>query len=276
MKSLFCQPKVVGKSANTLKINTIKGDAMYLNIDILEELKHNYFCFEGWSYIDLISSDKGYEIINHAYDLLKYNSSLYNEDIISNLRKAVNLRTKDIDLNIGFNKISHWKTLNISKQWDRLECLGVVKSLLISKLIKIRNGVEYDGKKAPSVEECNELIDIVWYFYRSTDIFSKVKPDDCLIEYDINGKEYWLSIKFDFEKHELIKISGRFPDGFIGENAENKYSLNVYDFKMEDCSIDNAKNDPKLGKVFYSGYIKTSEMINYVEIIKLILTKWGL
>lgn len=89
---------------------------MYLNIDILEELKQNDFLFEGWSYVDSINSDKGYEIINHAYDLLKHNSSLYNEDIISNLRKAINLRTKDIDANIGFNKMTHWEDLKISKQ----------------------------------------------------------------------------------------------------------------------------------------------------------------
>lgn len=154
--------------------------------------------------------------------------------------------------------------------------MGVVKSLLIGKLLKIRNGIEYDGKTAPSGEECNELIDVVWYFYKSTDIFSKVKPYDCLIEYEIDGMEYWISMEFDFKEHDRIKIRGRFPVGFVGEIPTNKYSLNIYDFKMKDCSTDNSKCDIKMGKKFYSGYLKVSEMQNYIDLLTIILTKWGL
>lgn len=248
---------------------------MYLNIDLLDELKQNYFFFEGCSYVDSISIDKGYEIINHAYELLKHDSNLYNADIISNLRKAINLRTKDIDSNIGFNKITCWENSKM-KQWDKLERLGIVKSLLISKLLKIRNGIEYEGDNAPSLGEYNELIDIVWYFYKSTDIFSKVDPDDCLIEYEIDGISYWISIEFDFKNHQTIRISGRFPNGFVGKNQKNNNSLKIYDFKSEDCRKDERKYDPKMGNIFYSGYIKVSEMTNYIKLLELVLTKWGL
>lgn len=65
---------------------------MYLNIDIVETMLNNNTYFEGSSTWVSENSIKGYKLIDHAYDLLKYDDVYYLSDAISNLRKAINYR----------------------------------------------------------------------------------------------------------------------------------------------------------------------------------------
>lgn len=245
---------------------------MYLQIDLLEELKQNGFCFESWNYTDCVSIKKGYDIINHAYELYKYDSNSYNEDIISNLRKALNLRTSDIKSRFGMEKIDTFKK---NKTFDNLERLGIVKSFLLKNLVELRNDIEYRGQQAPNHDKCKELTDIVWYFYRSTDAYVKMFSNKCLIEYKIDEIEYWMMLTFDFDNHEFLKVCGRFPNGFVSEEKTNQKCLKLYDFEKKECKKD-VHDKTKMGDVFYSGNIKVCEIKDYLEILNLVFLHWGL
>ena len=69
-------------------------------------------------------------------------------DAITNLRKAINYRVTDLFKNLGLEYLN-FNQLGKDRKLEKLGALGIIKPLLINKLLKIRNGIEYDGNFAP-------------------------------------------------------------------------------------------------------------------------------
>jgi hypothetical protein len=55
------------------------------------------------------------------------------------------------------------------KDLELLECLGIIRPLMLRQLINIRNIVEHEVSSPPSTDECLMFADLTWYFLRSTD-----------------------------------------------------------------------------------------------------------
>lgn len=248
---------------------------MYLTIDLIAEIKSKNFTYQSSSFIDESNVEKGYAIIDHAYEILKNkNDSLYLSDIVSNLRKAVNLRIKDLFCVLGVDNIKF--PLGKDKKVEKLEMLGIVKPLLIKELILIRNGIEYDGENPPNQYDCQKLIDIVWYFYRSTDRYCESEYLDWTIEWEEDNKDYFLCIDFDFEKHETLKIFGRWPDRYVSKNAVNSTNIILNNFKFEDCSEkDKANGHINYHNMFYEAEIDVKNIDNYLELLCYMFGKFG-
>lgn len=67
------------------------------------------------------------------------------------------------------------KVHGLPRKIDTLELLdriGLARPLILRQLKAIRNSVEHQDRGAPGHAECLTYIDSVWYFLRSTDIFS--------------------------------------------------------------------------------------------------------
>ena len=249
---------------------------MYFNINLIKELKDKKFYYESSEYCLCEESEKGYEIIDHAYQILEYNDQLFLADVISNLRKAINYRVKNLFKNLGIAK-STFNKLNSNKKekLERLEELGIVKAFLIRKLIEIRNGIEYDGHNPPSKAVCQELIDIVWYFYKSTDRYCNIIPGSVIIEWTENNKNFFLSLDFDFENHQILKFSGRLPDGYISQEKIDSNSLLLENLIIKDYSEDDQFNDSEDYHMFYKAEVATKNINNYLELFTLVLSEWG-
>ena len=246
---------------------------MYLNLDFITLLLNNYFHFEGGSFPYSISSDKGYELIDHAYDLLQYEEELYRSDIIANLRKAVNYRVSDLRNCFGLDKLKFNK-LKSDQKLEKLQELGVVKSLLIKKLLTIRNGIEYCANTPPIKEECEELIDIVWYFYKSTDRYCEFYPESLLVEWG-EEREFNFIFDFDFKEHKTIKFFGRLPDGCITEQKKYEYSLPIINTIIKDCTDTDKNLGAKLYHMYYEGEINVANIHDYIELLSIVLCAWG-
>jgi hypothetical protein len=65
------------------------------------------------------------------------------------------------------------KTLPISDKprgaLELLEYVGLIKPLMLQRLIEIRNAVEHEDASPPTLEELRIFLEFVWYFLRSTD-----------------------------------------------------------------------------------------------------------
>lgn len=146
---------------------------MYININLFDWALNNNFYFQGHSFCRPLSISKGYNLIDHAYNILS-DDEFALSDVISNLRKAINYRIKDLFKNLGIDFLD--LKLGKSKKIEKLEALDIAKPLLVNKLLKIRNDIEYVGANPPNMQECEELIDFVWYFYKSTDRFCTIEP----------------------------------------------------------------------------------------------------
>ncbi|MBR6778630.1 MAG: hypothetical protein IKM43_00540 [Clostridia bacterium] len=251
---------------------------MYINLDFNEEIneKNGYFCTH--KYLDSVSINKGWEIINHAYSLLQFNNNSFREDIISNLRKAMNYRIKDLFEILNINKIN-FSHLSNKMKIEKLEALGLIKKTLLNKLLKLRNSIEYDGKNAPSNEECEEFIDVVWYFYKTTDIYCSIAPESFDINYAIEDIEYSYEYNFDFKNHTYIKFHGRMPEELFSKQPKSNNSIKILNFRKKiDTNTNNSAtlyHDAHLAQTYFEGKINIKDIPEYYKVFGYILRYWN-
>ena len=85
---------------------------------------------------------------------------------------------------------------------------------MLKKLYSIRNKVEHEDAAPPTLSECTELIDFVWYYLRSTDKICSEIPESLIFEdYSCDfehetEKRNWLSISISPEQKWEIRING--------------------------------------------------------------------
>jgi len=64
-----------------------------------------------------------------------------------------------------------WTGKQKPQQLEVLVRLGLLRPLALNKLKNIRNAVEHADEEPPSQDETINLVDLVWYFLRSTDTY---------------------------------------------------------------------------------------------------------
>lgn len=241
---------------------------MYLIYDIADAIAEYGGIFESSSSRYCESVENGYKLIDHAYELMRHDGELYLSDVISNLRKAVNYRVSVLFDNLGIDKLK-FKDLSKQRKLEKLGELDIVKPLLINKLLSIRNGIEYSGKSPPSKAECEELTDIVWYFYRSTDRYCNIEPDDFLIDHG-NGKDY-LQLMFDFKEHKTLRLSGHLPPRCFSENADGN-GIRLHEYNMREIDSLTAIGRP-IQRFFAN--VMVEDIDDYTDIITMALYELG-
>ncbi|MFH1635688.1 MAG: hypothetical protein ABIG63_16980 [Chloroflexota bacterium] len=88
-------------------------------------------------------------------------------DVISTLKRAVDIRIKDLNSKYQLRRMP---LSNMPKRTtDVLATVGILRPLMVDKLMTIRNQVEHHDSDPPSLAQCSELVDFPWYFFRSTD-----------------------------------------------------------------------------------------------------------
>lgn len=238
---------------------------MYLNLDLIEKMIEQNCYFESSSYEYKMSSVTGYAVIEHVYDILESSESedkYYLADCISNIRKAINYRVADIFKNLGLNKIK-FEGYSKDKKLQKLEVLNIAKPRLVDKLLKIRNNIEYNGDNPPDKNECEELAEFVWYFYKSTDRYCNILPDDFLIDW--MDSEYYISLSFDFENHNSLRIRGKLPSHYFSNEKQVETAILL--------QAENVKREKE--SVSFSENISIEDIPNYIEILSLSLCEWG-
>ena len=244
---------------------------MFLDLDQLAKISNMRLYCQTSSYTDSCSIEKGYKCIYHAYTALKQNDELYFADAISNLRKAINYRVSELFSNLGVDNLS--LPLGKDRRFEKLELLGIVKPLLLHKLLIVRNGIEYNFETPPCKAECEELADVVWYFYKSTDRLCSNRPYSWLMEWQEDGFECFIDFEIDFEKHEVIKFYGRFPQRYLSEQETNKSiplsNVNIKNRAEQKCSAEH-----NLHGFLCEAEIETKMMRDYIELLSYCLDKF--
>jgi len=55
------------------------------------------------------------------------------------------------------------------RDFELLQYLGIVRPVMLKRLVDIRNLVEHEDADSPNIDDCRMLAEFVWYFLRSTD-----------------------------------------------------------------------------------------------------------
>jgi hypothetical protein len=95
----------------------------------------------------------------------------------------------------------------------------------MKELLKIINDIEHNDARSPEIERCKELVDVVWYFLKSTDSIVKVLYEDAeFFIYDDQIEEVGGGvISFNWYEHCNFQIYGAFPEEWISEYEQGGF-----------------------------------------------------
>jgi Protein of unknown function (Hypoth_ymh) len=119
--------------------------------------------------LEVDAARRPYEIYQHACDRLTNDASALDRvDAITTLKRAVTQRARVLTEAYGLDALPLR-----DKPRDHLKLLaylGIVRPLMLRRLIDIRNFVEHEDRSPPDIDDCLAFADFVWYFLRSTDL----------------------------------------------------------------------------------------------------------
>lgn len=169
---------------------------------------------------------RAYEFWEHARTLLGDNASDFSKaDAITNLKRSLNHRWQLIE------KLYVLKKLVPAKgNLERLEEFGLVRPYMLRQLLEIRNNIEHNDQKPPEINRCMELLDLTWYFLRSTDRLVINQINDLLFSYlDDEGNEtqYWIQLDIDFLSNHKMTINGWLPKAYISPMKTDTHNMQI-------------------------------------------------
>lgn len=133
-------------------------------------------------------------------------------DGIANLKRSMNHRLKAIEQAYclrGFvfpNRPMRYLEI--------LETVGLVRPALLKYLLDVRNAIEHNDARPPSQKRCNELLDMVWYFLRSTDGITSEISDSVWFDF-LGTPRCSFGVDLKFSKRPRLRIAGSFPPDAI-------------------------------------------------------------
>jgi len=196
---------------------------------------------------------RAYEIWEHARQLIY---SPVNEfslaDGITNLKRSMNSRLQLIEEIYMFKKVGY---PNQPKGYlEKLETYGLVRPFIMKELLKIRNDIEHNDVEPPKVDRCKELVDVIWYFLKSTDSIVKTVYDDAEFSiYDQEDKEVgWGGISFSWNEYCNFQVRGVFPKEWISEREQENF-IEIEKIEEKDLCKTNEQNQNVIkGKMILS------------------------
>lgn len=110
------------------------------------------------------------------------------------MKRSLNHRLQLIE------KTYHLKTIYFKDKpkgyLELLEKYNIVRPLLMKKLLTIRNEIEHEDSNPPEIERCKELVDIMWYFLKSTDSIVQIKKESICFDLYNDGVETQYGFQF--------------------------------------------------------------------------------
>lgn len=197
----------------------LQTEIAYLSMEIMEWAKspctHTSFDSEAIT--------RSHEIWEHASALICDNAGEFSlADAISNLKKSIDQRLKSIEAAYQFRRL--FPKSPKKKYFEILTQFGIIRPYLIEHLFETRNGIEHNGNTPPSIARCRELLDLTWYFLKSTDNMLINIPKGWELNADPDGDEkYWLELDLDNCEDKYLSIRGWFPVDLIQHSPGGSY-----------------------------------------------------
>ncbi|MBQ4847933.1 hypothetical protein [Pseudoalteromonas sp. MMG005] len=173
------------------------------------------------------------DIWNHARSCLERDnpSEFDRSDSIGWLKRAMNQRLKLIEY---IYSLKNFALPTSPKGYlEYLATLNIVRPFMLKTLMAVRNDIEHNDATPPDIERCLELLDLVWYFIRSTDELVKIQKCSIVFQESFNTEKespYWLSIDIKFDEPYLINVYGWVESRkFSNEYKEGWFEVSVSD-----------------------------------------------
>jgi len=170
-----------------------------------------------------------YEIWSHAESLLQGDPSNFKRtDALTTLKRAVDRRVRQL------SALHDLKGIPIPEKpsgpLELLEYVGLIRPIMLQRLIAIRNVIEHKDTPPPTVEELRIFLEFAWYFLRSTDNALRhplkqfsLQPGD-----PREFSPYWLEVTLGPDTSWLPKIRGWVEPCMLSTEQEHRWiSINM-------------------------------------------------
>ena len=160
--------------------------------------------------------DRPYQLLRHAEDKLTASSTeLDLIDAITTLKRVAFHRKTSLETIYKLRQIPVSDLPN--DPLERLAVFHLIRPMILRTLIDIRNSIEHSDGRAPSVDRCKEIAELIWYFLRSTDPLVGVIRDLYLLRpMDSDEAEgYWIEVRTGPSDNWVIEVRGWLPDNFV-------------------------------------------------------------
>lgn len=180
---------------------------------------------EGSSILGANSWERSYKIWSHAENILASpTTEMSRVDAVTTLKRAIEHRVRLL------NRIYSFRNIPIKEKpartFDQFEFLGIVRPVMLQKLIAIRNAVEHEDASPPNAETCEVFLEFAWYFLRSTDGIARTIVGEFSLQpmwdEELWGY-YWLSVNMNLESCWIPGIRGWVTPYMISEEERTDW-----------------------------------------------------
>lgn len=168
-----------------------------------------------------------YDIWAHAEQVLSHSTTEFlRVDAITTMKRAIDHRVRMLNNSYSLRTIPiKDKPSEILKL---LEFVGIIRPLMLRKLLDIRNAVEHEDTTPPDHDSCQIFLEFTWYFLRSTDRIAQV----VLSEFSLlppNNEDYYGVTVNSGPKHSWLPriLAWLTPDMLSNEPKKEWIVLNV-------------------------------------------------
>lgn len=166
----------------------------------------------GWAPASASVAHRPYVILRHGEDLLKRHSGeLFRVDAVLAMKRALDVRLKQINRVHAFDRLTGKDIPRHIIQ--KLEYCGVIRPLMLQKLLDVRNSLEHGHRRPPALERCEEFHECVWYFLRSTEGIASWPVDGFEFRHPRYWQNYFISCKKD--RNWTFRLNGWFPHTMV-------------------------------------------------------------
>lgn len=205
--------------------------------------------YMSWKPLDRKKAKRPYEIHEHASNRLAQGTNLDRVDAITTLKRAVTHRVQVLKAAYGLDALEI--PGKPKRDLELLAYLGIVRPLMLKRLIDIRNIVEHEDSDPPAGDDCEIFADFVWYFLRSTDVLAHRK----LSRFSVVPQES----KHRIASEPEIRINYYDSHGLYGPSNGSVLTVNAY---LQQASIAYGS---KPGWIEVKGVTETRDDLTFIE-----------
>lgn len=207
--------------------------------------------------------NNAYEIWNEANNTIlncNENKEKLNQGFLS-LKRAFNVTSMELRKNLGIDNIKYSSKQKTKDFLGDLEYFEIIKTLTLSKYLKLRNLIEHENHSPPSVEDCLSLSEYIWNYIRNTVNILSQFTEEISITSDNNNK-----ILFEYIVEE--KNNMYFPHLYVTAFVESKFVSYLY--KENSINVERIK---LLNKFDLQKELEFEEEAEYIDGLRHIAIK---
>ena len=215
---------------------------------------------ESWS-IQKDSWKIPYSYLQHAEELINANNNKhYLIDAISNIKRAIDHRVKEVSQDYKFKKLS--SLIDVKGNMEVLKELELIKPKMVHDVMTLRNILEHQFSDPPNQARCLELAEVAWYFLKSTDYISRQISDGANFV-DIYDENYCFGLDGSPKNDWLKTVSGWLPHDMVSdEEKDGFFAVEVIELKS---GADQKKKCLDSNEILYNYYNSFDDLDVYLE-----------